>query len=242
MSSTTSTQTVTPSNFYTGGSGEQYFRSTGRSKSEVAQAESAGVFHPYLSGDEVVLDFGCGTGAIVSNVPAKRRLGVEINEPSVAAARARGVEVYTAVTDVPDAVADAVITHHALEHTLEPLAVLRELRRVLRPGGRIVVVVPAEEPHRKGNHRFTADDPSQHLFCWTPRTLSNLMQVAGFQVESAHLSSWTGYSHYFEWARPIPGLLRLSRWAVGRLASRMSTVWVARRPAGDAGVDGGGAK
>lgn len=227
----TSTQTnVTAPKYYTGVSGEEYFRNTSKSKSERAQADSAQVFHPYLTADMVVLDFGCGTGGIIGNVPAKRRLGVEINEPSVVAARARGVEVYKATGDLPDAAVDAIITHHALEHTHEPLAILRELLRVLKPGGRIVVVVPAEEPLRKRNERFTADDPSQHLFCWTPRTLSNLMQVAGFAVDSAHVSCQTGYSRYFEWARRIPGLLQLSRWAVARAASRMSTVCVARRP------------
>ena len=91
----------------------------------------------------------------------------------------------------------------------EPLAVLRESRRVLLDGGRLVVSVPLQG--------YRSEEIDQHLYVWGQRELENLLAVAGFEVEQA-------FREAYRWKRvlarfPIPGSfrLRLSRRA-GHLA------------------------
>jgi SAM-dependent methyltransferase len=96
-----------------------------------------------------VLDVGCGPGTITADLAARvapgRVLGVdnapEILDTARATAIGRGVEnVSFAVGDVyaldaPDGSFDVVHAHQVMQHLTDPVAALREMRRVCRPGG-----------------------------------------------------------------------------------------------------------
>ena len=93
------------------------------------------------------LDVGCGSGDMVA---AMARLGMESEgvEPSRYAAT-KATEAGLKVTcgllhdaAFPNAAFDAVSMFHVLEHTPEPIEVLRECRRILKPGGELVIGVP----------------------------------------------------------------------------------------------------
>lgn len=213
---------------YTRAAGQQYFAQRQHCRSDQMQAESAGLVIPHLRGAETVLDFGCGTGGILSLVPCSRRLGVEVSEPASAEARSRGIEVYGDISQVPDQVADAVMSHHALEHVTDPFAVLRELYRVLQPGGRIVLVVPAEEPRTRGNRHWRPNEP-QHLYSWNPLTMGNLLRKAGFELEQSYVHEGGG-SRFLAWLRGSPTLYRGAKTLYAWLRSRWNTVCVGRRP------------
>lgn len=57
----------------------------------------------------------------------------------------------TALTGLPDAAYDLVLSSHCLEHVANPLAALREWRRVTRPAGHLLLIVP--DPARTFDHR-----------------------------------------------------------------------------------------
>lgn len=138
-------------------------------------------FDGYISHTDVVLDFGCGGGYILSRIDCARRLGVEVNPVAQHEARANGLEVYTFLSEVDIESVDVVISNHALEHTRLPFSELQEMHRVLRPNGRVVIVVPCESVFRP----YQAADPNHHLFSWSPMCMGNLLLEAGFQdVES----------------------------------------------------------
>lgn len=94
-----------------------------------------------------VLDVGSGVGTVVQ---ALARNGVDAHgidpcEPAVAQARqGPGTFVVGEATALPfaDASFDAVGSFTVLEHVADPDAVLREMARVLKPGGRIVIACP----------------------------------------------------------------------------------------------------
>lgn len=76
---------------------------------------------------------------------------------------------------------DAVTAWAVLEHVHDPVGMLRQLARVLRPDGRAFVLVPnfRSLPARFMRH----DDVPRHLLMFTPRTLARAADAAGLQVE-----------------------------------------------------------
>lgn len=101
-----------------------------------------------------LLDFGCGTGEIARALHEQGHAvtGCDISPAMIAAARAvdvrRGLEFVeldaAAVGNVPfaDAAFDAVISSSVFEYLADPPAQAAELRRVLRPGGWLLITVP----------------------------------------------------------------------------------------------------
>jgi SAM-dependent methyltransferase len=100
----------------------------------------------------VIVDLGCSTGHLLSELeercPDAFLVGVDAVARGLASAHAavpRAALVHASVTDVPfgESTVDGVLALNLLEHIPDEGAVLRELKRVLRPGGRCVIVVPA---------------------------------------------------------------------------------------------------
>jgi len=145
-------------------------------------------FIKYISQDDVVLDFGCGGGYLLKNIDCKKRLGVEINPLAAETAKRNGVEVYSKVEDVQDESIDVIISNHALEHALQPLDELRELKKKLKVGGKVIFVVPCENI----SMRYKSDDINHHLYSWSPMCLGNLFVEAGYSlIESkAYIHKW----------------------------------------------------
>lgn len=102
-----------------------------------------------------LVDIGCGNGAqtLVLAPHAARLTGVDIDESFVAdfrraigagglESRVEAVVAAGAAVPLPDACADAVTSFTVLEHVPDERAALAEMRRLLRPGGRLVLSVP----------------------------------------------------------------------------------------------------
>jgi 2-polyprenyl-3-methyl-5-hydroxy-6-metoxy-1,4-benzoquinol methylase len=113
---------------------------------------SAAYLLPSLRPGLDLLDVGCGPGTITVDLAARvapgRALGVDVSADPLAEARAAadraGVEVAFQVGDVyaldaADASFDVVQAHQVLQHLTDPVAALREMARVCRPGGVIAV-------------------------------------------------------------------------------------------------------
>ncbi|WP_428152574.1 class I SAM-dependent methyltransferase [Brevundimonas sp.] len=176
---------------YTGTGGADYHsrRASGRSAAE--QQVRAVYFEGVSTSSDTVLDFGCATGGILSALPAAKRIGVEVSEVSSAEAHKVLDRVVSHLDEIEDASIDVAISFHALEHVPNPQAVLLGLRRVLRPSGRLRLIVPYDNTFLNREHReWAASDPDQHLFTWTPMALGNLLSVSGFKVEQARCSHW----------------------------------------------------
>jgi SAM-dependent methyltransferase len=141
-------------------------------------------FEPTVKPEHTLLDFGCGGGFLLSNLQAAKRIGVELNPHARAHAAAAGHEVYASIHDVPSEYVDCVISNHALEHVENPLGILKELLRVLKPKGVMCLVLPCEQPSESGFY-YKAGDINNHLFTWCPMTIGNLVRAAGFRVHSS---------------------------------------------------------
>ena len=127
---------------------------------------SAAYFAPRLTPGTSVLDVGCGPGTITIDIARRvapgRVLGIDASGAVIAGATAAAADgdvtnVEFAVGDVyalehPDASFDVVHAHQVLQHVAEPVAALREMRRVCRPEGIVA-----------------ARDSIYRAFTWYPR-------------------------------------------------------------------------
>jgi SAM-dependent methyltransferase len=100
-----------------------------------------------LTPDSRVLDLGCGRGGLVELIwrDVKFAAGLDPDIPSLSEHRAPGMPVLRGVGEhLPFAgdSFDLVVSVWVLEHVKEPLKVLREVARVLRPGGHFVFLTP----------------------------------------------------------------------------------------------------
>ena len=93
------------------------------------------------------LEIGCADGERLARMGAGS-IGVDISPRNVAACRSRGLPAQVADANGPLPFAngsfDSVLASHILEHLEAPLAALREMRRVLRPRGTLVLGLPSE--------------------------------------------------------------------------------------------------
>lgn len=104
-----------------------------------------------LPAQPAVLDLGCSSGLMSADVahewPRADILGLDAEAEGLGIAHAALPEVpfiHASATDIPlaDAAVDAVVAINVLEHIPDDVAALREVHRVLRPGGRAVIVIP----------------------------------------------------------------------------------------------------
>jgi SAM-dependent methyltransferase len=144
-----------------------------------------------------LLEIGCAAGATLEAAQGRgwRVEGVEYSADAAAEARAHGVPVHVgglADAHLPDMAHDVVFMGDVLEHVPDPAATLREVHRVLAPGGALALRGPMAThslARRLGlavmrGRRLTLAEPPYHLWEFEPRTLQQLARNAGLTVES----------------------------------------------------------
>lgn len=141
-----------------------------------------------------VLDVGAGDGAAAATLaPYCRSLTcIDSNARMVDAARVRlakhdNVRVQTGdVHALPfaDAAFDSVLLFHTLTYAADPVRAVAECARVLRPGGRLVLLCLNRHEQREITARYGELHPG-----FSPEDVRKLLSVAGLGVKSAHVAS-----------------------------------------------------
>jgi SAM-dependent methyltransferase len=169
-----------------------------------------------------ILDAGCGSGRNMIDLARHGTVtGIELSPTSVALARERerGEVIEGSVLDMPfdDDAFDLTVSLDVIEHLQDDVAALRELRRVTKPGGVLLVTVPAYQWLWSGH-----DEINHHHRRYNRRTLLAAAQNAGWHEQR--------YAHFNSLLLPIAIALRaLERFKPATTKSSLD-LWVPPAP------------
>jgi SAM-dependent methyltransferase len=130
-----------------------------------------------------LLDIGCGSAWLADHFPSYTGIDASPAAVEAAAKRGRSVQQHDLRDALPfeDASFDAAVLKDVLEHVPDPVAVVREVRRVLRPGGRVFASSPDAQ-------RWVWDDYT-HVRPFTRKGFRLLFGDQGFEVVQAGYES-----------------------------------------------------
>ena len=150
---------------------------------------------PWTEGGRL-LEVGCGSGWQLGRMKEAgwSVQGVDFDPEAVDAAQRRGLDVV--VGDVrelglPAASFDAIVMAHVIEHVFDPVGLLTECARLLKPGGRLVSITPNGQSlgHRIYRSSWRGLEPPRHIAVFTPGGLRLACDGAGLVVERIDVTS-----------------------------------------------------
>ncbi len=141
------------------------------------------------------LEVGCNAGSVLVTA---RNLGWEVRGVDIsAAATAYGrqtwdLDLHTGTLEsagYPDDTFDVIYSNATLEHVEHPLSTLKEIARVLRPGGLFYCNTVNWDSYTREllNEHWLLIAPTHHIHLFTPANVDMLCEKSGLQ----HLKTWT---------------------------------------------------
>ncbi len=137
-----------------------------------------------------MLEVGCASGSYLHRMASRGWdvAGIELSPGPAAAARGFGYPVHAGPLETspdPEQPYDLIVAWMAIEHLHEPLLGLRKLRRWTKPGAWLVLSVPnaGAAEFRLFREAWLALHLPNHLFHFTPRTLSLVLSRGGWRTE-----------------------------------------------------------
>lgn len=153
-------------------------RAAGRDRAEYPHA--AARIRP---GDRV-LEVGAGAGAFARLIPLARYVGLDPNPGAYAALEADvRAESLAAHAEAQPGAYDAACAFQVIEHVADPLRLVADMLRCLRPGGLLMLGAPVWPSAMTAIPDFAFNAPPHHLSWWSEAAMAALAQRLGLVVE-----------------------------------------------------------
>jgi SAM-dependent methyltransferase len=131
----------------------------------------------------LLVDFGSGNGKLAASFGYTKTVCVDGNQSLVEACRNRGLKAVAADLDKPlpfeDASIEFITCVDVIEHIANPREFIRELKRLVAPGGRIIIFTPRYDSVKwilaERFHHLVTKSPSDHLSPFTKESLERLI-------------------------------------------------------------------
>jgi ubiquinone/menaquinone biosynthesis C-methylase UbiE len=145
---------------------------------------------------DIIVDIGCGVGDLSRILPISlKRIGIDLSLPALRYAnrdcRTDAMFVNASVYELPlqDESVDIIICLEVLEHLREDNKALEEIRRILRPGGRLIISLP-------GEFYFPQYlDLMGHWRHYNPKVMTQILERVGLKPER----TLQGYRRFNRW-------------------------------------------
>lgn len=217
------------SSHYMGSAGEAYFQYQSAFNAARGSLETW-KFRDYIRPTDTIVDFGCGSGLMLKALPGLTKLGIEVNPAARKEAALQGIMTVPSVVEIEDQFADVAVSNHALEHTIRPLDELEQLRRILKPGGRLVICLPFDDWRMHRRFVPNLDEPNHHLYTWSPLLLRNLLVEAGYDVSETKMIRFTWPPLTLLLSRILPHWLFLMAGSTAAFARQSRQVFAVAQP------------
>jgi len=160
---------------------EKYAKS--RLKGNFREMSSWGFVLPYLKGKRV-LDVGCSDGLYLEQLSVNS-VGIEQVAALADAGRRKGLniingDVIETIEEISDCSFDGVLFSHVMEHVDCPIVMLREIHRVIKPGGILVLGLPTERNIYRDILRMDYFNGT-HIYAFTVRNTLKLLGDTKFK-------------------------------------------------------------
>lgn len=143
--------------------------------------------------DSEILDVGCGTGGLLLRMQPQGFVKLTGADPYIEhdIFYKNGVKVLKRDVDEINQQFDFIMLHHSFEHIADPLPMLKELHRILRQGGYLLIRIPVASSYawRTYGVDWVQLDAPRHLFLHTPKSIKLLATQSGFQLEDVVFDS-----------------------------------------------------
>jgi len=176
-----------------------------------------------------LLDIGFGNGGFlkIASEMGWNAEGIDFDAKAVEVARARGLNVSRASAaelSSRNEPYDVITLSHVIEHVYDPISLLRDLYRLLKPGGCLWLDTPNLGSY--GAQRFGPDwqalDPPRHLALFNPASLRMSLTKAGFKQIEQHWHGMVLFSIYAESAAIARG--QCAQDAVGQVVPSLAAI------------------
>lgn len=137
-----------------------------------------------------LVEIGCGTGFLLRKFhdDGWDVLGVEPDEGLCDFVenrqQLRAIPTTLEDAEIPDGSVDVVVMLHVIEHLADPFSTMREVSRILKPGGHLVIETPRYDSLAFAlfGRRERSISCDGHVYFFTTKTLQRLCEKAGFRV------------------------------------------------------------